>query len=54
MNKKTFKKLGKQDQEAIKELVREQPQALLGKRREDRKGYSDLPLWGSVEQTNLF
>lgn len=54
MKKKDFKRLSAQDQKAIKELVREQPVALLGKRREDQKGYADLPLWGTIEQTKLF
>lgn len=54
MKKREFKRLSVQDQKAIKELIREQPAALLGKKREDRKGYGDLPLWGTTEQTKLF
>ena len=54
MKKKEYKRLGMQDQNAIRELVREQPTSLLGKKRADRKGYTDLPLWGSTEQTELF
>ena len=54
MKRKDFKRLNAQDQKAIKELIREQPTALLGKKREDRKGYADLPLWGIIEQTKLF
>ena len=54
MKKKDFKRLSVQDQKAMKELIREQPTAVLGKKREDQKGYADLPLWGTIEQTKLF
>jgi hypothetical protein len=54
MKRKDFKRLSVQDQRAINELIREQPASMLGKKREDQKGYADLPLWGTVEQTKLF
>jgi len=54
MKKKDYKRLSVQDQRVIRELVRDQPASLLGKKRADRKGYTDLPLWGSTEQTELF
>ena len=54
MKRKDFKRLGVQDQKAITELIREQPAAVLGKKRADQKGYADLPIWGTVEQTKLF
>jgi hypothetical protein len=54
MKKKDFKRLSVQDQKAIKELIRDQPNTLLGKKREDQKGYADFPLWGTIEQTKLF
>lgn len=54
MKPKDFKKLMPQDQKALRELLKEQPSALGGVRREQKKGYSDLPLFKKDDQTSLF
>lgn len=54
MKNKDFKKLTPEDQKALRELLKEQPNALGGVRRDHKKGYSDLPLFQRDDQTNLF
>ena len=54
MKNRDFKKLTPEDQKALRELLKEQPTALGGIRREQKKGYSDLPLFFKDDQTKLF
>ena len=54
MKNRDFKKLTPEDQKALRELLKEQPTALGGVRREAKKGYSDLPLFFKEDQTTLF
>jgi hypothetical protein len=54
MKRKDFKKLSPLEQKALKDLMVEQPTSLLGKRRDQKKGYTDLPLFFRDDQTKLF
>lgn len=54
MKPKDFKKLTPEDQKALRALLKEQPNALGGVRRDQKKGYSDLPLFKKDDQTSLF
>ncbi|GHB64132.1 hypothetical protein [Persicitalea jodogahamensis] len=54
MKKRDFNKLTPIEQKALRELMVEQPNALGGVRREQKKGYSDLPLFRKDDQTSLF
>ena len=59
MKPKDFKsgppqRLTPEDQKALRALLKEQPNALGGVRREQKKGYSDLPLFKKDDQTSLF
>jgi len=54
MKGKDFKKLTPVEQAALRELIANQPNALGGVRREQKKGYSDLPLFYKDDQTKLF
>lgn len=54
MKPKDFKKLAPEDQKALRQLLKEQPNALGGVRREQKKGYLDLPLFKKDDQTKLF
>jgi len=55
MNRKTYNRLESQDKQAIRDLAREQPNALLVRSKQDKKGYSDLPLFQVEEkQISLF
>ncbi|WP_165933542.1 hypothetical protein [Arundinibacter roseus] len=54
MKKKDFKKLTPVEQAALRELMVEQPNSVGGVRRDQKKGYTDLPLFFRDDQTKLF
>lgn len=54
MKNRDFKRLTPEDQKALRELLKEQPTALGGVRRDQKKGYLDLPLFQKDDQTKLF
>lgn len=55
MNRKAYNRMESQDKQAIREIVREQPNSLLVRSKQDKKGYSDLPLFQIEEkQISLF
>lgn len=55
LNRKTYNRLESQDRQAIRELARDQPNALLVRSKQDKKGHSDLPLFKVEEkQISLF
>lgn len=53
MKRKDFKKLTAPQRAALQELVRSQPATINGITKQENKGFSDLPLFGSI-QTKLF
>jgi hypothetical protein len=54
MKNRDFKKLTPEDQKALRELLKEQPTALGWVKRDQKKGYQDLPLFQRDDQTKLF
>ena len=54
MKNKEFKKLTPIEQKALRQLLVEQPNSLGGVRRDQKKGYSDLPLFKKDDQVDLF
>ena len=53
MKRKEFKKLTPAQRAALQELARSQPATINGITKAENKGFSDLPLFGSI-QTKLF
>jgi hypothetical protein len=52
MRRKDFKKLTPLQQAALQDLIREQPASVLGIKKEENKGFNDLPLFQQI-QTKL-
>ena len=54
MKKRDFERLTPLEKKALRDLAKEQPEAMLKVRRSEQKGYTDLPLFKEDNQTSLF
>ena len=52
--RKDFNLLSPVEKAAFLDLVKEQPNAVVGVQREKKKGHTDLPLFQKEDQTKLF
>jgi hypothetical protein len=52
--RKDFNLLTPTEQAAFLDLVKEQPNAVVGVQRDKKKGHTDLPLFKKDDQTKLF